>query len=106
MLAWMVAITVRHVRIYDKGGGRSLLVAGWASIPVIGGLVVLAGGLATEDRLGDWILELLKSPQTYVMILSLGMMLTSVAILIDGIDHEARERGKVTGTYGWYRRST
>jgi hypothetical protein len=106
MLAWMVAITVRHVRIHDKGGGRDLLVAGWISIPVIGGLVVLVGGLAAEDRLGGWILELLKSPQAYVMILALGMMLASVAILIDGIDHEARERGHVTGTYGWHRHST
>ena len=104
MLAWMIAITVRHVRTHDDGGGRNLLIAGWVSIPVIAGLVMLIGGFSTgENRLGEWVLDLLKSPEAYVMLLGVGLILASVAILVDGVDHEARQLGKVTGTHGWYR---
>jgi len=61
MLAWMVAITLRHFRVYDSGGGRDLLTAGWVSIPVIAGLVVLGGLAAGRNPLDDWIVELPKS---------------------------------------------
>jgi hypothetical protein len=106
MLAWMVTITVHHTRVYDQGSGRNLLIAGWVSIPVIVGLVVVGGLAAGKNPLGSWIVELLESPQAYVMVLGMGLILSSVAILIDGVDHEARELGKVTGTYGWYRHTS
>ncbi|MEN8233329.1 MAG: hypothetical protein ABFR89_00215 [Actinomycetota bacterium] len=102
-LAWMVTITVRHLHVYDRGGGRELLVAGWVSLPVIAGLVLLLGGFSSGDsRFGEWLVDLLRSPQAYVMLLGVPLMLGSVAILIDGTGRGAREAGKVSGTYGWY----
>ncbi|MEN8113216.1 MAG: hypothetical protein ABFS21_02410 [Actinomycetota bacterium] len=102
-LAWMVTITVRHLHVYDKGGGRDLLIAGWASIPVIAGLVLLFGDLSSSSSgFGEWLVDLLRSPQAYVMLLGVPLMLVSVAILIDGVDRGSREAGKVSGTYGWY----
>ena len=104
-LVWMIAITVRHFRSYGERGGRGLVTASWVSIPVISGLVVILGGFSSGDnRLGEWLFELLGSPRPYMMLLAVPLLMASVAILIDVIDEGRHDQGKVQGTLGWHQR--
>lgn len=104
-LVWMIAITVRHYRLYSKAGGRDLIIASWVAIPVITGLVVVLGGISSgDDDIGEWFSELLGSPRPYVVLLAVPLFMASVAILIDAIDRGTREQGKVQGTLGWHQR--
>lgn len=93
MVAWMVLVTVRHVRAHPGGAGRGLLIASWV---VLAALVVFAvatslDGAAFDDGVVDGLLSLAAAPPTLVLVVPL--LLASLASLRDAGGLSGRTAG-------------
>ncbi len=83
MVAWMIAITVRHVRVHRGGAGRSLLIVGWVALALLLAWSIFQSidTAAFDDGLVEGILSLAAAPPRLVLMVPL--LLISVAMLRD-----------------------
>jgi hypothetical protein len=84
MVAWMIAVSVRHLRVHPGGAGRGLLIASWV---ILGALLAFAvfqavDTAAFDDGVIDGLLSLAAAPPRVVLMVPL--LLASWAILRDG----------------------
>lgn len=83
MVAWMAAITVRHVRAYPGGAGRAWLIGAWVFLGLLLAFAIFQAvdTAAFDDGVINGLLSLAAAPPSLVLILPL--LLASSAILRD-----------------------
>lgn len=93
MVAWMVLVTVRHVRTHSGGAGRGLLIVSWVALAalVVLGVATSLDGAAFDDGVVDGLLSLAATPPTLVLVLPL--LLASLALLRDASGPAGRTAG-------------